>query len=274
MTAAAVRAVVGDLVDTVRVHEGSVVVRGVPRSAGIGDPARLRATLCDVIYADFYCSWNGVADAGSDRDAPALVAALVHAAADVPAAAMSDGFVHVYGGLGGQGTEIPDARFYWNVGPAGACAVLAAVRTSFVRFGVRFHFKCPIEPAGYARTDTAVLYVQAPTVAVVAALLGARIAELRPHLRDATPAFALRLEPGLAFAENPPSGESFGRVRSQLLADAFLHVERDDVRGRGERIAAIEAFVDRCGYRRDALFRNPGSFYPYRLLPFRPAETM
>jgi hypothetical protein len=264
---------VAALVDTVRVDQGVIAVRGVPRSEGIGDPSRLRDRLCDVIYADFYCQWNGVADPGEAMDAGSIVAALVQAAADVPAAAMSDGFVHVYGGLGGRGTEVPDARFYWNVGPVGACAVLAAVRANLVRFGVPFHFKCPVDSPGFGRTDTAVLYVQTPSVAVVAALLGARIAELRPHLRDGTPAFTLRLETGLAFAENPPSGESFGRVRSQLFADAFLHADRDAVRGRDEHIAAIEAFVERCGYRCDALFRNPGSLYPYRLRPFLPAEA-
>lgn len=115
----------------------------------------------------------------------------------------------------------PVVRFYWNV-PADAAPELISKLTGVLNaHSVAFSFKCPLASAAYRRRDTATLYIARTAhdaaVPVIAEVYRALAARLRPDV----PLFAKRLRPGLGFADDPGSSESFGMSRCRLLAEGL-----------------------------------------------------
>ena len=77
------------------------------------------------------------------------------------------------------------------------------------------------------------------------------------------PLFTREIAPGLAFAESPPTRESFGMHRCGLIAEGLLAAE---ARGEREaRLALLREHLTAYGLDLDRLERNPTSRYPYRL---------
>jgi hypothetical protein len=66
-----------------------------------------------------------------------------------------------------------------------------------------------------------VLFFAARYFQLIARLLPAIRAEVREHLREATPLLTYRLGDGIGLAEDPATGESFGMSRSRLIAQAI-----------------------------------------------------
>jgi len=85
-----------------------------------------------------------------------------------------------------------------------------------------------------------------------------------PVLVPATPLFARTLAPGIAFAESPPGGESFGINRCRLLAEGLLEGFAAGTAPEAAMLARLVAY----GIAPDAPERNPATFYPYRLESF------
>lgn len=90
---------------------------------------------------------------------------------------------------------------------------------------------CPTDPQRLRRPASAVLYVPEP-----AALPPGLLDEVAPMLRSATPPLCLPLAPGVALAEYPDNGMSFGEHRCHLLAVAL--------RTPGARRAPLQAIAD------------------------------
>ena len=151
-------------------------------------------------------------------------------------------------------------RFYWNICPEGAPALLSALTRELNRFQIPFRFKCPKKRSGYARRDAAVLYIHQAFYAITALLLESVYAEVARYLRDDTPLFTKTLAPGLGLAEDP--GRSFGQHRCELLAAALLHSEGPDLVARRH---AVEQEFARAGFSIEAPWLNPESVdtYPY-----------
>lgn len=116
----------------------------------------------------------------------------------------------------------PLVRTYFNVGPSGVGAVIDAFLAKLAG-GLRFSMKCPGQLSGFTRSDALVLYLEASAwPAIEKALLGA-MKPLRAKFRRGRPALTRKLGPGLAFAEDPGGGMSFGRSRCTVLAPALLN---------------------------------------------------
>lgn len=155
---------------------------------------------------------------------------------------LQPGFWFAFGSAGGS-EELPLVRVYWNFAADAAPAVVAALLGPLDRYGLPFRFKCLSSRALYPRTDCAVLYVARRHWALAAELALAARERVAEGMGDDAPLFARALAPGLAFAEDPGSGESFGMHRCRLLAEGVWAAWRAGTRAPAARLDAVaEAF--------------------------------
>ena len=112
-------------------------------------------------------------------------------------------------------------RLYWNVTAEGSPELLSRLAGRLNRFQVPFRFKALADPAGYDRFDSAVLYVSRRWFHLAADVAAEVHGGLNGHMAEGTPLFSKPLARGLAFAEDPGNGESFGMSRCRLLAEAL-----------------------------------------------------
>uniref|UniRef100_A0AAN0MDR4 T3SS effector HopA1 family protein n=1 Tax=Yoonia rhodophyticola TaxID=3137370 RepID=A0AAN0MDR4_9RHOB len=113
-------------------------------------------------------------------------------------------------------------RFYWHILPRGAAALTRAVTGVLGPLNVPFNFKVIDRPANFDRCDAAVLYVGRDQMPIVGPALPQIHKAVHDSLRDGWPALTLGLAKGLAVAEDPGGGQSFGMARCGLLASALL----------------------------------------------------
>jgi hypothetical protein len=73
------------------------------------------------------------------------------------------------------------------------------------------------------------------------------------------PLFTLRLAPGLAFAEDPGTQESFGMCRSRILAQGIWQAHVQGIRGTAERLKVVEQQFQSQGVSLARPWLNPGS---------------
>jgi hypothetical protein len=156
-------------------------------------------------------------------------------------------------------------RFYWNLAPEGAAAFLREIGTRLERRRIPFQAKVPVDPARYARTDCGVLYLNDEEVEAARDAIAATYQVLRENLRPAVPLFTREIAPGLAFAESPPTRESFGMHRCGLIAEGLLWAEARGAREPEARLAILHERLTGYGLDPDRLELNPTSRYPYRL---------
>jgi hypothetical protein len=147
-------------------------------------------------------------------------------------------------------------RFYWHLDPAGAPFLLHSVSTLLNRFQVPYRFKCLIHPAAYVRADSAVLFVASHWYQIVARLVRDTRHSVASHLRAESPLFTKPLADGLAFAEDPGGGQSFGMHRCAALARTICDVALS----RGSLpLAEVEEGLGKQGIAPLFPYLNPGS---------------
>jgi hypothetical protein len=156
-------------------------------------------------------------------------------------------------------------RFYWNLAVDGAAVFLREIGTRLERRRIPFQAKVPVDPTRYARTDCGVLYLNDEEVESAHDAIAATYRALAGHLRPSVPLFTREIAPGLAFAESPPTRESFGLHRCGLIAEGLLWAERRGARDAATRLAILRERLTTYGLDPDRLERNPTSHYPYRL---------
>jgi class II lanthipeptide synthase len=156
-------------------------------------------------------------------------------------------------------------RFYWNVTPGGAAAFLREIGGRLDRRRIPFQAKVPVDPARYERTDAGVLYLNDEDVEAARDAIAATYRALHDSLRPSVPLFTRELFPGLAFAESPPTRESFGMHRCALIAEGLVLAQQRGARDAEARLAILRQRLTAYGLELDRLERNPTSRYPYRL---------
>jgi hypothetical protein len=156
-------------------------------------------------------------------------------------------------------------RVYWNLRPTGAAIFLHEIGKPLERRRIPFQAKVPVDPASYTRTDCGVLYLDDEDFEAARDVIAATYHRLSDHLRDAVPLFTRRIAPGLAFAESPPTRESFGMHRCGLVAEGLLWAEQRGARTPDARLAVMRERLTTYGLDLDRLERNPSSQYSYRL---------
>jgi hypothetical protein len=155
--------------------------------------------------------------------------------------------------------EISVVRFYWNVSPEGAPQLVRWISGDLNRWEVPFRFKTPSHPGMFGRNDTAVLYTPRRYAHFTRELVSEVHSRMQPLLRDDVPLFTLRLAPGLAFAEDPGTQESFGICRSRILAQGIWLAHVQGARGTAERLRVVEHQFQAQGISLSRPWLNPGS---------------
>ena len=150
-------------------------------------------------------------------------------------------------------------RLYWNVKPQGAPSLLGMATGRLNAEGVPFTLKVVDNPTRYARRDAAVLYVRPTDFAVVRRVVLDFDPTRRFGLRPGVPAFTKRLASGVGLAEDPETGESFGKNRCRLLSEGILRAHQEGNLSVDGRLRAVEEHFAGAGIRLEAPYLNPGS---------------
>ncbi|HEX9781539.1 MAG TPA: lanthionine synthetase LanC family protein [Opitutaceae bacterium] len=156
-------------------------------------------------------------------------------------------------------------RVYWNLDISGAIPFVRLGTKLLNEAGIPFRLKVISTPTAFARCDAGVLYFRRCDFDSAAHILASMHAEIQGSLKPAVPAFTKTLRPGLALAENPPGGESFGLHRCQLLADALIRAHEDGIRSQQGRLEQVDRVFQEAGLNLDKPFLNPGSRDTYRV---------
>jgi HopA1 effector protein family len=157
-------------------------------------------------------------------------------------------------------------RVYWNIDhPAGAPALTRCLTSELNRFQVPFQFKCVKDSAALHRLDTAVLYVNKNYITIVLRLVARVHSAVCQYLGQDVPLFTKRLAPGLAVAEDPGDGISFGMNRCRIVADALWAMHQEGLEGEDQRIERLALEFQNRGLNLDLPYLNPGSADRYEL---------
>jgi hypothetical protein len=155
--------------------------------------------------------------------------------------------------------ELSTVRFYWNIRAEGAAELLQILSAELNRWEAPFRFKTGIHPAMLSRCDSAVLYVPRRSAAFTYELAAEARERIGRFLRAEVPLFTLRLADGLAFADDPGNGESFGTSRCRMLAQGLWVAYCEGARHLEERFAVVERHFRSEGIALERPWLNPGS---------------
>ena len=147
-------------------------------------------------------------------------------------------------------------RLYWHARSRGAPRLVAELSAALSGASVPFRLKAPAEGAAYSRCDAVVLYTPRRDRGSVTSIAQGIRTRLASDLDRATPALTCRLGAGLALAEEPPGGHSFGEHRCGLLAEALLSAAESGGTGTDARLAAIRDRLSREGIDLDSPWRS------------------
>ena len=148
-------------------------------------------------------------------------------------------------------------RVYWDITATGAPALVRELTTGLNAETVPFRLKLANHPALFDRCDPAVLYMQADTFGAVKPLLRDVADSLCARLRPRIPAFTLRFAPGVALAESPGTGQSFGLSRCGLLAEGVVDAYERGIHEATGRVDAAIAHFAVNGVDIDAPYLDP-----------------
>jgi len=205
-----------------------------------------------LLYDRFYVRGGAPAKEGAPARERLLSHAMARALAQARPAPRQDpdlGWHHAPGAKPHAPSTPGTARAYWHLCREGALPAVRALRLLDEQ-GLSYHFKVLNDPGQFVRCDAAVLY--APRESMGDPALAAFCRALAPWLRPGTPAFARPVAKGVALADDPGGGESFGLHRCRLAAQGLLAAQRD---GR-DRLAAMEEELRKAGL--DAPHLAPG----------------
>lgn len=156
-------------------------------------------------------------------------------------------------------------RLYWNVVAEGAPELLARLAGRLNRFQIPFRYKTLTDPAGYDRFDSAVLFISRRWFRPAAEVAAEVHAAMDGRMAEGTPLFSKPLARGLAFAEDPGGGESFGMSRCRLLAEALWSAWTRGAHDPAGRLAEVERWFTGHGLSLERPWLNRNSVDLYEL---------
>ena len=143
-----------------------------------------------------------------------------------------------------QMPEAPMRRFYFSVGPAHVGPLAAALAALLHRRSLRFSMKCPGAAAGFDRTDALVLYLAREDADAAEETIVATALATGVPMREGRPALTRALAPGIATADDPGDGRSFGQARCALLAAAIASAPGERRLAEVLTVALVDAGID------------------------------
>jgi hypothetical protein len=142
-------------------------------------------------------------------------------------------------------------RFYWNIEPAAAPALVRSISERFNRMRVPFQFKTLRYSGNYSRSDGAVLYTGRRYYGITVRLIRETCSILKDRMNPDTPLFAKRLAPGLSLAEDPADGTSFGLSRCGLMAQGIWNAYQNRMQSEKARMKEFGAAFEARGWNAD-----------------------
>jgi hypothetical protein len=168
-------------------------------------------------------------------------------------------FWFAYGGEWDE-SDLPPSlvRVYWNVPRRSAPALVAGLTAGLEAAGAPYSVKVAVGDRDLGRPDRAVLYLTRDVFPAATPAIRATHVALAGALHPRVPRLTRRLAPGLALADDPGTGESFGQHRCRLVAEGI----RSDGAGREDsedRVAAVVAHLAAAGLDPSRPHLRPGS---------------
>jgi hypothetical protein len=164
---------------------------------------------------------------------------------------------HVVTGLAGPGTRATGlARCYLHLQPATAPEVFARIVAGLDAIELPFTAKVLNDPLTYGRPDSAVVYVAREHLPAVVRIAVAERCRASSSFGRSVPAFTRTVLPGVAVADDPGPGVSFGQHRCCAIATGL--VDAGPWATRAEKLASMEAALRAEGLDLAALHLNPG----------------
>lgn len=168
--------------------------------------------------------------------------------------------------IGDEFDDFSKVRFYFNVSPEVAPALLEFITTELNRFQIPFRFKCPKDPNNYDRRDTAVLYVASRWFQITSQILSEFSDAPRSNFDLGVPLFCRELWPGVGFAEDPEGSESFGETRCNLVAKGIQQAWQQTHEPTDEQfLQSIQSEFERADISLDRPWLNAGTINDYEV---------
>jgi HopA1 effector protein family len=144
---------------------------------------------------------------------------------------------------------VPVIRFYWHLTEATAVPFVQAATAALNGDRLPFRLKVVNDRARFDRCDAGVVYARKEDYAAASRIL-AKVRELLgPGLVPSVPALTKLLAPGIGFAEDPATGDSYGLHRCRLVAEGLVGAwearRRDRLEAVAERFAEEGLDVER-----------------------------
>ena len=150
-------------------------------------------------------------------------------------------------------------RVYWNVKAEGAAPLLQAITAQLNDYRIPFHFKCLNHPDLYHRRDTAVLYFDKTQFSIVSLLLKPIIQAVQAYLNEPIPRFTTPIALGVAWAEDPGQGQSFGMNRTTLIAEALVQAYEEKLTSPNQRDEKVVQWLTEQGIHMHNFSLNPST---------------
>ena len=160
----------------------------------------------------------------------------------------------------------PLFRLYFNLMPEGAPILIRLVTENFNIAGLAYKLKTLSNPRTYYRRDSAVLYLRQSDIDDALKLIQQQFDDIEVLLKDGVPALTLEIAKGIACAEDPDDGDSFGLSRCRLIAVGII--EAWSAGGGSERaLEAIEKNFTAAGVDIDRPYSCAHTDWHQRRLP-------
>lgn len=121
----------------------------------------------------------------------------------------------------------PLARLYFSTRSDQVGFVLMEATKTLDSLKLPYYLKCSAFAPVYSRVDSLIVYLEAGSWSRTAVEIKAMAGRIKDHLRDATPPLTKKIAPGVAFAQDLGTDESFGENRCRVLAPAVLALLQD-----------------------------------------------
>lgn len=156
------------------------------------------------------------------------------------------------------------ARYYFNLMPDGAAPFIKIATEQLNRFQIPFRLKCLNHPEVFAaRLDSVVVFVNRRFHRIVSEIMLDVYRAVDKYIQPETPLCTYEIAPGLAFAEDPANGESFGISRCRIIAEGLWQAYTEGKHTSEARALAMKEQFTAYQLSFDKPYLNPQSPYEY-----------
>ncbi|MEE8524424.1 MAG: lanthionine synthetase LanC family protein [Thermoanaerobaculia bacterium] len=138
-------------------------------------------------------------------------------------------------------------RLYWHLRSAAAVEWVGELTAALNAGGIPFRLKTLSDPVHYRRADAGVLYLQPAFAGAGRDPIRRVYRRVAAGLCPQVPMLTAVLAPGLAWAQGPAGGSSFGQHRCRLVAGALVETFERRQESFEERLRAVSAAYRRQG---------------------------